>query len=81
MPDKNCRLEQGLLNVNVNNKMKIRELRQKPKSELDKLLKEKQGRLLNLRFDLSEGRVKNIREIKEIKKDIARISTLINQAL
>lgn len=61
--------------------MKVRELRQKPKTELDKLLKEKKTRLLNLRFDLSEGRVKNIREIKEIKKDIARILTLLNEAI
>jgi len=59
--------------------MKIRELRQKPKTELGKMLNEKQSRLLNLRFDLSEGRVKNIREMKEIRKDMARILTLLNE--
>lgn len=59
--------------------MKIRELRQKPKTELSKLLNEKRSRLLNLRFDLSEGRVKNIREMKEIRKDMARMLTLLNE--
>jgi len=57
--------------------MKPRELRQKPKDELNKLLEEKRNHLLVLRFDLAGGRVKNIREIREAKKDVARILTLL----
>jgi ribosomal protein L29 len=57
--------------------MKIRDLRQKSKEELSKLLSEKKNRLLNLRFDLSGGRAKNIKEVREAKKDIARIFTLL----
>jgi large subunit ribosomal protein L29 len=59
--------------------MKITELRQKSKIELQKLLQEKRERLRQLRFDLSSGKVKNVREIREIKKDIARILTLLKQ--
>jgi len=57
--------------------MKIRELRQKSKDELNKLLWDKRNGLLSLRFDLAGGRVKNIREIEGTKKDIARILTLL----
>ena len=35
--------------------------------------------MLDLRFDLSEGRVKNIREMKSARKDIARVLTLLNE--
>lgn len=57
--------------------MKIRELQQRSKDELNKLLWEKRNRLLSLRFDLAGGRVKNIREIRGTKKDVARILTLL----
>lgn len=57
--------------------MKIRDFRQKSKEELSKLLSEKKNRLLSLRFDLSGGRAKNIKEVRESKKDIARIFTLL----
>ena len=57
--------------------MKISELRQKPKNELQSLLNEKRGRLRVLRFDLASGKVKNVLEIRQIKKDIARILTLL----
>lgn len=59
--------------------MKPQELREKPKSELEKLLQEKRERLRSLRFDLAAGKVKNVREIREIKKDIARILTILNE--
>ena len=59
--------------------MKASELRQKPKEELQKLLSEKGERLRNLMFDLASGKVKNVREIREIKKDIAKILTIINE--
>lgn len=59
--------------------MKIEELRQRPKEELQKILQENQEKLRQLRFDLSSGKVKNVREIRKIKKDIARILTLLKQ--
>ena len=56
--------------------MKITELRQKSKPELQKILSDDQEKLRQLRFDLAAGKVKNVREVRKIKKDIARILTL-----
>ena len=57
--------------------MKIAELRQKAKGELEKILADSRERLRQLRFDLAAGKVKNVREIRKTKKDIARILTII----
>jgi len=59
--------------------MKTGELRQKSKEELQRFLQEKREKLRILRFDLASGKVKNVREIREIKKDIARIITLLKE--
>ena len=59
--------------------MKISELRQKSKEELQKILKDNQEKLRQLRFDLSAGKVKNVREIRKIKKEIAQILTVLRQ--
>jgi ribosomal protein L29 len=59
--------------------MKISELRQKSKSELQKILKDNQKKLRELRFNLTVGKVKNIREIRKTKKEIAQILTLLCQ--
>ena len=56
--------------------MKTKELRQKNTDELEKLLQEKKEKLGNLNFDLAGGKVKNIKEIRATKKDIAKILTL-----
>lgn len=56
--------------------MKIQELRKKNKQEISQLLKDLRGKLQQMRFDLSGGKLKNLREIREIKKDIARILTI-----
>ena len=34
--------------------------------------------LRNLRFDLAAGKVKNVRAIRELKKEIARILTVLH---
>jgi len=57
--------------------MKINEIRQKSKKELESMLLAQRERLRNLRFDLASGKVKNVREIRELKKEIARILTLL----
>lgn len=59
--------------------MKTKEIRQKTALELQKLLDEKKGKLGNLNFDLVGGRVKNIKEIRETKKDIAKILTILKE--
>ena len=57
--------------------MKIADLRSKPKLELEKFLNENRERLRQLQFDLAAGKVKNVREIRKIKRDIARILTIL----
>ena len=59
--------------------MKTTEIRKKSKSELDKLLQESKNRIRALRFDLASGKVKNVREIRKTKKDIARILTILKK--
>lgn len=59
--------------------MKIAELRKKPKKSLEKILWEKKERLRSLHFDLAAGKVKNVREIRQIKRDIARLLTLLKE--
>jgi len=58
--------------------VKTNEIRQKSKPELQKLLQSSKEKLRQLRFDLSSGKVKNTREIQQIKKDIARILTILH---
>ena len=57
--------------------MKITELRQKTEPELRKLLQDNREKLRQFRFDLVSGKIKNVREIRKTKKDIARILTLL----
>ena len=58
--------------------MEAKELKQRTIEELKSILKQKEEKLSQFSFDLASGKVKNIREIKEAKKDIARILTIIN---
>ena len=59
--------------------MKIADLRQKTKTELERFLQEGRERLRILQFDLVAGKVKNVREIRQIKKDIAKALTLLKE--
>lgn len=54
-------------------------MRQKSKQELHKFVQDLREKLRQLRFDLVGGKVKNVREIRHIRKDIARILTLLKQ--
>lgn len=58
--------------------MKFVELKQKSKEELQKQLQESRDKLRQLRFDLSAGKVKNVREIRQIRRINAQILTLLN---
>lgn len=59
--------------------MKVKELRQKSKDDLGKILKENREKLRQLRFDLASGKVKNIKEVGILKKEIARILTILKE--
>ncbi len=50
------------------------------KEELAKALEEKSRKLKTFRFGMSAGKVKNVKEGRLIKKDIARIMTEMNKS-
>jgi large subunit ribosomal protein L29 len=59
--------------------MRSKELREMNIEELKKLLAEKRETAQKLRFDISGKQVKNHREFRNTKKDIARILTLLKE--
>jgi large subunit ribosomal protein L29 len=63
----------------VKTKDTINALREKTMAELDTDLKDKKSELFNLRFQLATGQLQNNASIRECKKDIARVKTVIRQ--
>jgi len=59
--------------------MKAAEIRQYTDEELQKLLEEKKRQLMELRFQLSMGQLENYASIKQTKRDIARIKTILRE--
>ncbi len=61
--------------------MKIKEIRKKSKKDILKMLKEKQKRLYDIRFASGGSDSKNVKEAANLRKDIARIKTILNEAI
>ncbi|OGY45548.1 MAG: 50S ribosomal protein L29 [Candidatus Buchananbacteria bacterium RIFCSPHIGHO2_02_FULL_38_8] len=59
--------------------MKFKELKSKPEAELNKVLNELRDKLRELRFKVTSKQLKNLRDVRETKKTIARILTLLKQ--
>lgn len=59
--------------------MKIKELRTKPEKELERMLKDEREHLRELGFDLASKKLKKVREVRDSKKLIAKILTLLNE--
>jgi len=59
--------------------MKVKELKLKTKDELKQLLAEYGAKLRELNFKLANKQLKNIREVRSVKKTIARILTILKQ--
>ena len=59
--------------------MKTAELRKKDVKELDKNVQELRKKLSDLRFKFSSNKLKNVKEIKNTRKDIARINTILKE--
>jgi large subunit ribosomal protein L29 len=59
--------------------MNIKELKTKNDQELELSLKEFREKLRKLSFDLAEKKLKNVGEISESRKTIARILTILKQ--
>jgi large subunit ribosomal protein L29 len=60
--------------------MKASDLRKKDKKELEKIVQELTKKLSDFRFKFSSGKLKNTKEIKNSKKEIARILTILKEA-
>ena len=59
--------------------MKAEELKGKSADELKKMLLEKKKEQFNLRFQHSGGQLENTAQMRTIRRDIAKIKTIMNQ--
>ena len=59
--------------------MKIDKIKEMSSPELEKELSELKTELFKLRFSLATNGLDNPMKIKEVKKDIARINTVLRQ--
>lgn len=59
--------------------MKTKEIRQMSSEELNKKVNELKNELFNLRFRLATGQLDNPSSIRIVKKDIARVKTILRQ--
>ncbi len=59
--------------------MKAKEIRQMSDQELNAKLLDLKNELFNLRFQLATGQLDNPMRIKAVRKDIARIKTIVRE--
>ena len=59
--------------------MKVKEIREKSSSDLEKELVELKSELFKLRFQLATNGLENPMKIKNTKKDIAKIKTILRE--
>lgn len=59
--------------------MKLRELKEKPVPEMEKLLRETRESLRGLRFGVSTGQQTHVRSLRNARKTIARLLTLLKK--
>ncbi|KKW18708.1 MAG: 50S ribosomal protein L29 [Candidatus Sungbacteria bacterium GWC2_49_10] len=59
--------------------MKSKDYAQRTKIELSELLVERRARAEELSFLLSQKKVKNVKELREVRKDVARILTVLQK--
>ncbi len=60
--------------------MKSEELRGKTPDELNDLLLDSKKELFNLRFQRASGQLENTARIGEVRRNIARVKTMLNTA-
>jgi len=59
--------------------MKAPTLRERSVEELTKTLSDLEEQLFKLRFQKSTGQIENPVKIREVRKDIARVLTVVNE--
>lgn len=60
--------------------MKAKDIRKKSGADLTKELTELETELREFRFGMSGGRTKNVKRARAIRKDIARIKTVMSES-
>ncbi|SFA48662.1 LSU ribosomal protein L29P [Parageobacillus thermantarcticus] len=59
--------------------MKAKEIRELTTAEIEQKIKELKEELFNLRFQLATGQLENTARIRQVRKDIARMKTIIRE--
>jgi len=59
--------------------MKAKELRNKKEAELQKKVMSLREKVRILKFDLAAGKAKDVRALRQTKKDIAKILTILRE--
>ncbi len=59
--------------------MKAKDIRELNKDELSAKLNDLKSEFFNLRFQLATGQLNNPSSIKHVKKDIARVKTILRE--
>ena len=59
--------------------MKVREIRDLSSDELNHRLDSLKEELFNLRFQVATGQLDNPMRVREVRKDIARVKTVLRQ--
>ncbi len=59
--------------------MKTSEIREMSAQDIELKIAEIKKELLNLRFQLATGNLEDTAQIKSLKKDVARLKTILNE--
>ena len=60
-------------------KLKVADLRELGKEDVERKLEETKEELFNLRFQNATGQLDNYKRIRDLKRDVARIKTLLRE--
>jgi ribosomal protein L29 len=59
--------------------MDLKDLRKKNKGEISKMVDEKKAALSNFKFGVIGGKTKNVKEGKNLRKEIAQLLTVVKE--
>ena len=60
-------------------KLKVAEVKELGHEEIERKLEETKEELFNLRFQNATGQLDNYKRIRELKRDVARIKTILRE--
>jgi large subunit ribosomal protein L29 len=59
---------------------RVDELREKSKNELENTERDLHEQIFRLRFQLTTGQTEGLKKLREARKDLARVKTLLREA-